>query len=69
LGDGGRYGTQQMKKKKEEVNRWERLYVGFTLRSAATRKHSLDILACPSRMGSKLYYPNGEVSDVYKRPD
>ena len=58
-----------MKKKKVEINRWERLYVGFTMRSAATRKHSLDILAYPSRMGSKLYYPNGEVRDVYKRPD
>jgi hypothetical protein len=58
-----------MKKKKVVIDRWLRPYVGFTLRSAATRKHSLDILACPSRMGSKLYYPNGEVSDVYRRPD
>jgi hypothetical protein len=55
--------------KKEEINLWERLYVGFTMRSAATRKHSLDILACPSRMGSKLYYPNGEVRNDHKRPD
>ena len=58
-----------MKKKKVVIDRWLRLYAGFTLRSAATRKHSLDILAYPSRMGTKLYYPNGEVSDVYKRPN
>mgnify|MGYP003649872609 CR=1 FL=1 len=29
----------------------------FTLEQAATRKHSLDILKMPSRMGSVLYYP------------
>jgi len=59
-----------MKKKNTGlVFQGERLYVGFTMRSAATRKHSLDILACPSRMGSKLYYPNGEVRDDHKRPD
>jgi hypothetical protein len=58
-----------MKKKKEEIDRWLRPYVGFTLRSAATRKHSLDILSRPSRMGSKLYYPDGEVRDDHKRPD
>lgn len=30
----------------------------FTLEQAATRKNSLDILKKPSRMGTKLYYPN-----------
>ena len=69
MGDGGRYGTQQMKKKKEVINKWLRMYVGFTLKSAATRPRSLDILAYPSRMGAKLYYPNGEVRGVYKRPN
>jgi hypothetical protein len=58
-----------MKKKKEEIDLWLRPYVSFTLRSAATRKRSLDILSCPSRMGNKLYYPNGEVRDDHKRPD
>ena len=58
-----------MKKKKVVIDRWLRQYVGFTLKSAATRPHSLDILAYPSRMGTKLYYPTGEVSDVYRRPD
>lgn len=30
----------------------------FTLEQAATRPRSLDILKKPSRMGTKLYYPN-----------
>lgn len=69
MGDGGRYGTQQMKKKKVVIDRWLRIYRGFTLESAATREGSLVILKSPSRMGNKLYYPNGEVKYDYRRPD
>lgn len=58
-----------MKRKKVIIDRWQRMYVGFTLKSAATRPRSLDILAYPSRMGTKLYYPDGEIRNVYKRPD
>lgn len=56
-------------KKKPIPERWARPYIGITLRQAATRKGSLQLLAYPSRMGGKLYYPNGEVLDVYRKPD
>jgi hypothetical protein len=56
-------------KKKTTPERWLQPYKGITLAQSATRPSSLKMLQYPSRMGSKLYYPNGEVCDVYKRPD
>lgn len=53
-----------MKKKKEVVDRWLRMYKGFTMEEAATREGSLEMLKHPSRMGNLLYYPNGEVRDA-----
>lgn len=52
------------RKKKIVVDRWLRLYKGFTMETAATRKGSLDMLKHPSKMGKWLFYPNGEVRDV-----
>jgi hypothetical protein len=56
-------------RKKAVPERWLQPYKGITLEQSATRPSSLKMLQFPSRMGSKLYYPNGEVCDVYKRPD
>ena len=53
-----------MRKKKEFIDKWLRMYKGFTLEDAATRPNSLDILKCPSKMGNWLYYPNGDVKDA-----
>ena len=50
-----------MRKKKEIVDRWLRLYKGFTMADASKRTGSLDMLKHPSKMGNWLYYPNGEV--------
>ena len=56
-------------KKKDTPERWLQPYKGITLKQSATRPSSLKMLEYPSRMGSKLYYPNGEVTNVYRRPD
>lgn len=58
-----------MKRKKIVLDRWQRMYKGFTLESAATREGSLDILRSPSRMGNNLYYPTGEVRHDHRRSD
>ena len=54
-----------MKKNKlETIDRWVRIYKGFTMEEAATRTGSLEMLKHPSKMGNWLYYPNGEVRDA-----
>ena len=57
------------KKKQEVVDRWARLYKWLPLSKMASRPDCLKMLEYPSRMGGRLYYPNGEVRDDYRRPD
>jgi len=49
--------------KKQVITFIKTNYKSFTLEQCATRPGSLDILKQPSRMGNKLYYPDGRVED------
>lgn len=48
------------KKKEATVDRWSKMYKGFTIESVASRPNSLNIFKYPSKMGKWLYYPNGD---------
>ena len=71
LVDGAGDGAQQaMKKKKQEfVDRWLRLYKWLPMSKMASRPNCLKMLEYPSRISGRLYYPDGEVRDDYRRPD